>query len=109
MRKLKEKIFAILLICIMTTEVAFAAGNADIYPSDSGKSIYTVNGDESKVPELLSHSAIVVDMKTGYTLVEKNIKDKLYPASITKIAEITMMTKLKKTVRINWLRFPENQ
>lgn len=85
MRKLKEKIFAILLICIMTTEVAFAAGNADIYPSDSGKSIYTVNGDESKVPELLSHSAIVVDMKTGYTLVEKNIKDKLYPASITKI------------------------
>lgn len=85
MRKLKEKIFAILLICIMMTEVALAAGNADIYPSNNGKSIYTVTGDESKLPDLLSQSAIVVDMKTGYTLVEKNIKDKLYPASITKI------------------------
>ena len=85
MRKLKEKIFAIFLICIMTTEVALAAGKADVYPSNSGKSIYSVTGDESKVPELLSQSAIVVDMKTGYTLVEKNIKDKLYPASITKI------------------------
>ena len=85
MRKLTGKIFAILLICIMMTEVVLAAGDVKIYPSNNGKSIYTVTGDESKLPELLSQSAIVVDMKTGYTLVEKNIKDKLYPASITKI------------------------
>ena len=44
-----------------------------------------MTGNVAEVPELLSQSAIVVDMKTGYTLVEKNIKDKLYPASITKI------------------------
>ena len=85
MRKLKEKIFAILLICIMMTEVCMAAGAASIYPSTKGEKIYTVTGDVNKFPELLSQSAIVVDMKTGYTLVEKNIKDKLYPASITKI------------------------
>ena len=85
MRKLKERLFAIFLICIMMTEVAFAADLNEIYPSKDGKKIYSVTGDESKIPELLSQSAIVVDMKTGYTLVEKNINDKLYPASITKI------------------------
>ena len=49
------------------------------------KSIYTATGRDEELPDLLSQSAIVVDMNTGYTLVEKNIKDKLYPASITKI------------------------
>ncbi len=85
MRKFIKTIYTAFLICIMMTEVTYAAGNADIYPSEDGKEIYAVTGDESKLPELLSQSAIVVDMKTGYTLVEKNIKDKLYPASITKI------------------------
>lgn len=85
MRKLKEKIFAVLLICIMMTEVAFATEKVEIYPSDEGDNLYTITGDENGLPNLLSNSAIVVDMKTGYTLLEKNIKDKLYPASITKI------------------------
>ena len=65
MRKLKEKIFAILLICIMMTEVCMAEDKASIYPSTEGEKIYTVTGDMNKFPELLSHSAIVVDMKTG--------------------------------------------
>lgn len=85
MKKQWVRILSILLICIIYTESVIAADKINIYPSDSGENIYTVTGNVAEVPELLSQSAIVVDMKTGYTLVEKNIKDKLYPASITKI------------------------
>lgn len=85
MKKQWVRILSILLICIIYTESVIAAEKINIYPSDSGENIYTVTGNVTELPELLSQSAIVVDMKTGYTLVEKNIKDKLYPASITKI------------------------
>lgn len=85
MRKQIAKILTILLTFIMIAETAIAADKIEIYTSDSGKNIYTATGIDNEVPELLSQSAIVVDMKTGYTIVEKNIKDKLYPASITKI------------------------
>lgn len=84
MRKQFGKIIAIFLMCVMMVEVVMAE-EAAVRPSDSKKDIYTVTGDENELPDLLSQSAIVVDMNTGYTIVEKNIKDKLYPASITKI------------------------
>ena len=57
----------------------------DIVTSDKKEGIYTIAGDVNKTPELIGQSAIVVDMKTGYTLYEKNIYEKRYPASITKI------------------------
>ena len=85
MRKQFVRILTIFLICIMIVEVAVADEAVNIYLSEGNEKIYTVTGDKSQLPELLSQSAIVVDMKTGYTLVEKNVKDKLYPASITKI------------------------
>lgn len=84
MRKQFGKIIAIFLMCVMMVEIVMAE-EAAVRPSDSKKDIYTVTGDENELPDLLSQSAIVVDMNTGYTIVEKNIKDKLYPASITKI------------------------
>ena len=84
MRKQFGKIIAIFLMCVMMVEVVMAE-EAAVRPSDSKKDIYTVTGNENELPDLLSQSAIVVDMNTGYTIVEKNIKDKLYPASITKI------------------------
>ena len=84
MRNQFGKIIAIFLMCVMMVEVVMAE-EAAVRPSDSKKDIYTVTGDENELPDLLSQSAIVVDMNTGYTIVEKNIKDKLYPASITKI------------------------
>ena len=70
---------------IMVTETVIAEEKINIFTTDTGKSIYTVTGNEGELPEIMSQSAIVVDMKTGYTIVEKNINDKLYPASITKI------------------------
>ena len=85
MRKRFAKILTILFTYIMIVETAMATEKIDIYTSESGNSIYTATGNNNEIPDLLSQSAIVVDMKTGYTILEKNIKDKLYPASITKI------------------------
>ena len=85
MRKRFAKILTILFTYIMIVETAMATEKIEIYTSESGNSIYTATGNNNEIPEILSQSAIVVDMKTGYTILEKNIKDKLYPASITKI------------------------
>ncbi|MEE1517957.1 MAG: D-alanyl-D-alanine carboxypeptidase family protein [Lachnospiraceae bacterium] len=85
MRKRFAKILTILFTYIMIVETAMATEKIEIYTSESGSSIYTATGNNNEIPEILSQSAIVVDMKTGYTILEKNIKDKLYPASITKI------------------------
>ena len=85
MRKRFAKILTILFTYIMIFETVMATEKIDIYTSESGSSIYTATGNNNEIPEILSQSAIVVNMKTGYTILEKNIKDKLYPASITKI------------------------
>lgn len=42
------------------------------------------------MPEIVAEGAIVVDVNTGYTLYEKNIYTKYYPASITKIMTATL-------------------
>lgn len=42
------------------------------------------------MPEIVAEGAIVVDVNTGYTLYEKNIYTKFYPASITKIMTATL-------------------
>ena len=85
MKKIRGKLLAGFLTFMLTATTVYADGNISVKPSDNTTGIYTVTGDVDKVPEILAQSAIVVDMKTGYTLVEKNIYDKLYPASITKI------------------------
>lgn len=85
MRKQFVKLITIFLICIMLVEVVIASEDVSVHLANSGENLYTVTGKENQLPDILSQSAIVVDMKTGYTLVEKNVKDKLYPASITKI------------------------
>ncbi len=54
------------------------------------------DGNESEalivegMPEIVAEGAIVVDVNTGYTLYEKNIYTKYYPASITKIMTATL-------------------
>lgn len=105
MRKQFVKIITIFLICIMVVEVATASENVNIYLSNSKKNLYTVAGDVNGLPEILSQSAIVVDMSTGFTLVEKNVNDKLYPASITKImtAILTLENaKMEETVTFSY-------
>lgn len=37
-------------------------------------------------PNILSEAAILIDSKTGQVLFEKNSKEKMYPASLTKVA-----------------------
>lgn len=85
MKKLRAKFLTAFMILSLTATTVWADENPEITPSDNQSELYSVAGDESQIPEILAESAIVVDMETGYTLVEKNIYDKLYPASITKI------------------------
>ncbi|WP_066290078.1 D-alanyl-D-alanine carboxypeptidase family protein [Bacillus sp. FJAT-29937] len=45
-----------------------------------------VNAAEDSSPEIESEAAILVDSETGAVLFEKNADNKMYPASLTKIA-----------------------
>ena len=47
--------------------------------------------NEIDMPELNSNGVIVVDMATGYTIYEKNMYEKFYPASTTKIMTATVV------------------
>lgn len=44
-----------------------------------------VNADEESSPNIASPSALLMDLKSGKILYEKNIDQKMYPASLTKI------------------------
>lgn len=85
MIKLRGKVVVIFMLFMIATTTVYADVARSVTPSENQSGIYSVTGDLNSVPELLAESAIVVDMKTGYTLVEKNVYNKLYPASITKI------------------------
>lgn len=76
--------FSVAMACTMLFSVN-AYGVERVAPSDNKTGIYTVTGNAEHVPSIIGESAIIVDIKTGYTLYEKNIYDKHYPASITKI------------------------
>ncbi len=86
-----QKYIGACLACLITCFTVLSSysnvnGAESIGTSDKKNGIYTiVTEDTSKTPQLIGESAIVVDMKTGYTLYEKNVYDKHYPASITKI------------------------
>lgn len=44
-----------------------------------------VNADEENVPTISSPSALLMDLNSGKILYEKNIDQKMYPASLTKV------------------------
>ncbi|MBS4189612.1 D-alanyl-D-alanine carboxypeptidase [Bacillus sp. FJAT-49705] len=48
--------------------------------------INEVHAEEASIPEIESEAAILIDSKTGAILYEKNAKNKMFPASLTKIA-----------------------
>lgn len=62
------------LLCTMMMLVSVCAF-AEVY----------VEEEMFEVPDIKSHSAILMDMKTGRVIYSKNPDDKLYPASTTKI------------------------
>lgn len=78
-------IVTVLLVVIMSFE-AIGAENI-IKPTDSDQGFESVI---SGCPSIVGEAAIVVDLETGYTLYEKNIYKKEYPASITKIMTATL-------------------
>lgn len=47
--------------------------------------MHNANASEGEVPNIESPSAILMDLKTGKVLYEKNINQKMYPASLTKV------------------------
>lgn len=47
--------------------------------------IYNVNANEENIPNIESPAAILMDLNTGKILYEKNINEKMYPASLTKV------------------------
>lgn len=44
-----------------------------------------VNADEENIPNIASPSALLMDLNSGKILYEKNIDQKMYPASLTKV------------------------
>ena len=68
---------------------------AESYGEDGIKASKEENGSSESLivegmPEIVAEGAIVADVTTGYTLYEKNIYTKYYPASITKIMTATL-------------------
>ena len=47
--------------------------------------LFSVKADYEDVPNINSPSAILLDLNTGKILFEKNIDEKMYPASLTKV------------------------
>ena len=81
----RRVVVACLSVVVLLGMVCSVSAGDDVKTSEKTEGVYTITGNMENVPELLSESAIVVDMQTGYTLYEKNIYTKRYPASITKI------------------------
>ena len=47
--------------------------------------ICNVNANDGTIPDIQSPSALLMDLNTGKILYEKNINEKMYPASLTKV------------------------
>ena len=80
MKKLRKHVsFIVAVIIILILPMTAYAGTKDVKSSSETDSTFLLTG----MPEIAGEGAIVVDMKTGYTMYEKDIYKKLYPASIT--------------------------
>ena len=85
MKLVKQMITSCLCMIMLIGMLRDVQAYDGVTSSDKTEGIYTITGSSDDLPDILGESAIVVDMKTGYTLYEKNIYAKRYPASITKI------------------------
>ena len=103
----------ILMAALLVNSMGFAAEAADIaeIPSTELESVYEMEVQSNawegwaSGPQIYSESGIVMDMDSGSILYAKNIDDKHYPASITKI--MTALVALQKyemdeTVKFTW-------
>lgn len=90
MNKKIRKVTAFITACVMAlgmTAVSYGEESIKVNKEDNdGSESLIVEG----MPEIVAEGAIAVDINTGYTLYEKNIYTKYYPASITKIMTATL-------------------
>ncbi len=87
---LSSALISLTAICSSCSMTVSAAGIAEI-PSTEVESVYNLPVDSNNLegwtqgPQIYSESGIVMDVDSGAILYAKNIDDRHYPASITKI------------------------
>lgn len=99
-------LFSILCLCILN--IGQASVNAQ--PNNALNTVSTSKTSESlstkNKPSVYSASAIVMDASTGTILYEKNIHEKHYPASITKV--LTTLVALENSSLNEVVEFSKN-
>ncbi len=73
----------LLAVCVLCA--LFLAPAASLTVRADGRGTYVTAPDWPEGPELASDGAILMDAVTGNILYEKNVDQRMYPASITKI------------------------
>lgn len=92
-------VFMVFILCLTMsiTVCATSTGIDDDESEDTNTVVQTTEypDEPTRVPDLVSEAALVMDVKTGTILYEKNAYIPEYPASITKI--ITCLLSLENT------------
>ena len=93
----RNRIFSLILITILLTTHLFSINNIITYAASldelneqaEARKLLPIQSNEIENwpvgPEISAQSAILMDANTGVILYSKNIHEKLYPASVTKI------------------------
>lgn len=100
-------------LLLFANSFSMSANAADIkeIPAEEVDSVYNMQVDSNawdswaRGPHIYSESGIVMDMDSGAILYAKNIDDKHYPASITKVmtALVALQNyKMDETVKFTW-------
>lgn len=100
-------------LLLFANSFSMSANAADIkeIPDEEVDSVYNMQVDSNawdswaRGPHIYSESGIVMDMDSGAILYAKNIDDKHYPASITKVmtALVALQNyKMDETVKFTW-------
>ncbi|MDR0978891.1 MAG: D-alanyl-D-alanine carboxypeptidase [Lachnospiraceae bacterium] len=94
--KYKYKIIAVLMIMLMFMPISVYAFDIDesyVWTEYDASSIYTNAGIEEKVNSLnlQSGGAVLIEQESGEVIYEKNMHEKLRPASVTKVMSILLI------------------
>ncbi len=107
-RRLLAAIFSIIFISMSMTSELYATGVVEV-PAEQVDTVLYQQVDSNtlenwpKGPSIYSESGIVMDMDSGAILYAKNIDDKHYPASITKV--LTALVALENTQMTDTVTF----
>lgn len=88
-----KRIFAAVITLLLLTGTAFAADikmDSDDLALDTA-AFNEITAVEAAAPEIPAPSAILMEKETGTVIYEKNAKDRLRPASVTKVMTILLI------------------